>query len=63
MSPSRPNQIQVSTALDALYQREMPQSDSSLFQAARYHFQNPGKSFRAQLALTTGLALGFKRAR
>jgi octaprenyl-diphosphate synthase len=58
MSPSRPNQIQVSTALDALYQREMPQPDSSLFQAARYHFQNPGKSFRAQLALTTGLALG-----
>jgi octaprenyl-diphosphate synthase len=58
MPPSRPNQIQVSTALDALYQREMPQPDSSLFQAARYHFQNPGKSFRAQLALTTGLALG-----
>ncbi len=58
MSPSRPNQMQAFTALDALYQQEMPPADSSLFQAASYHFQNPGKSFRAQLALTSGTALG-----
>ena len=43
--------------LDSLYQQEMPQSDSSLFAAAQYHFQNPGKSFRAQLALSSGSAL------
>jgi octaprenyl-diphosphate synthase len=43
--------------LDSLYQREMPQSDSSLFAAAQYHFQNPGKSFRAQLALTSASGL------
>jgi octaprenyl-diphosphate synthase len=29
-----------------------------LFQAASYHFKNPGKSFRAQLALSSGIALG-----
>ena len=58
MSPSKPNQMQAFTALDALYQQEMPPADSSLFQAASYHFQNPGKSFRAQLALTSGTALG-----
>ena len=58
MSPSRPNQMQAFTALNALYQQEMPPADSSLFQAASYHFQNPGKSFRAQLALTSGTALG-----
>lgn len=58
MPPSRSDKIQAMTALDALYQREMPQADSGLFQAASYHFQNPGKSFRAQLALTSGEALG-----
>ena len=58
MSPSRMNQIQALRALDSLYQREMPQQDSSLFQAASYHFKNPGKSFRAQLALSSGIALG-----
>ena len=58
MSPSRINQTQALPALDALYQREMPQPDSSLFQAASYHFKNPGKSFRAQLALSSGIALG-----
>ena len=45
-------------SLNALYSREMPHSDSSLAKAARYHFRNPGKSFRAQLALTSGKALG-----
>ena len=58
MSPSRMNQIQALRVLDSLYQREMPQQDSSLFQAASYHFKNPGKSFRAQLALSSGIALG-----
>ena len=58
MSPLRTNQMQVLAALEALYQQEMPHPDSSLFQAACYHFQNPGKSFRAQLALTSGIALG-----
>ena len=45
-------------SLNALYNREMPHSDSSLAKAARYHFRNPGKSFRAQLALSSGKALG-----
>jgi octaprenyl-diphosphate synthase len=58
MSPLRTNQMQALAALEALYQQEMPHPDSSLFQAACYHFQNPGKSFRAQLALTSGIALG-----
>jgi geranylgeranyl pyrophosphate synthase len=58
MSPTRINQTQALLALDALYQREMPHPDSSLFQAASYHFKNPGKSFRAQLALSSGIALG-----
>jgi len=43
--------------LDSLYNSEMPHSSSSLFEAARYHFQNPGKSFRAQLALSSGRAV------
>jgi geranylgeranyl pyrophosphate synthase len=44
--------------LQALYQREIPDPSSSLGLAARYHFKNPGKSFRAQLALSTGYSLG-----
>ena len=44
--------------LQALYQREIPDPSSSLGLAARYHFKNPGKSFRAQLALSTGFSLG-----
>ena len=44
--------------LELLYKREMPDAQSTLAPAARYHFQNPGKSFRAQLALTSGLSLG-----
>jgi geranylgeranyl pyrophosphate synthase len=36
----------------------MPNSNSSLAKAAQYHFKNPGKSFRAQLALSSGIALG-----
>ena len=44
--------------LELLYKREMPDAQSALATAARYHFQNPGKSFRAQLALTSGLSLG-----
>ncbi|MFT5578674.1 MAG: geranylgeranyl pyrophosphate synthase [Paraglaciecola psychrophila] len=47
--------------LDGLYQREMPHPPSSLSTAARYHFKNPGKSFRAQLALTSGLSLGLNK--
>jgi geranylgeranyl pyrophosphate synthase len=46
------------TELELLYKREMPDAQSALATAARYHFQNPGKSFRAQLALTSGLSLG-----
>ena len=44
--------------LERLYKREMPDAQSTLAPAARHHFKNPGKSFRAQLALTSGLALG-----
>jgi geranylgeranyl pyrophosphate synthase len=58
MSPNKITELKVLKSLDALYQREMPHFDSSLSQAARYHFKNPGKSFRAQLALSSGTALG-----
>jgi geranylgeranyl pyrophosphate synthase len=44
--------------LELLYKREMPDGQSALATAARYHFKNPGKSFRAQLALTSGRSLG-----
>jgi geranylgeranyl pyrophosphate synthase len=43
--------------LDALYEAELPQHNLSLTVAAKYHFKNPGKSFRAQLALASGRAL------
>lgn len=43
--------------LDRLYKSEMPHPSSSLFEAAHYHFRNPGKSFRAQLALSAGIAV------
>lgn len=46
------------TQLDALYQRELPHLQSSLWHAASYHFKNPGKAFRAQLAYTSGTAFG-----
>ena len=44
--------------LALLYKREMPDPQSALAAAAHYHFRNPGKSFRAQLALTSGISLG-----
>ena len=43
--------------LDTLYKAELPQDNSSLTVAAKYHFKNPGKSFRAQLAMSSGIAL------
>ena len=43
--------------LNALFRAEMPQGKNSLAIAANYHFKNPGKSFRAQLALSSGIAL------
>lgn len=59
MSPIRIiNRLGWLTELNALYQREMPDSQSGLAAAASYHFKNPGKSFRAQLALSSGTALG-----
>jgi len=58
MSPTKISTVQSLESLDALYQREMPNLDSSLAQAARYHFKSPGKFFRAQLALSSGTALG-----
>jgi octaprenyl-diphosphate synthase len=58
MFPRITSNILTLASLDALYKREMPSPDSSLANAARYHFKNPGKSFRAQLALSSGVALG-----
>jgi geranylgeranyl pyrophosphate synthase len=55
------SEVPVLKSLDLLYQREMPTNDSSLALAASYHFQNPGKSFRAQLALSSGSALGLDK--
>jgi octaprenyl-diphosphate synthase len=58
MSPTKiTSKLEWLTELEALYQREMPDSHSGLATAASYHFQNPGKSFRAQLALSSGSAL------
>jgi geranylgeranyl pyrophosphate synthase len=57
MSPINFKEIKSLDSLDILYQRELPNNDSSLAPAANYHFQNPGKSFRAQLALSSGSAL------
>jgi geranylgeranyl diphosphate synthase, type I len=65
MSPTRfkhdSNGFNGLVELERLYKREMPDSQSSLAPAARYHFKNPGKSFRAQLALTSGLSLGLNQ--
>ena len=51
------NHTQLLQVLNDLYQQEMPLPENSLFQAISYHFKNPGKSFRAQLALSSGIAL------
>ena len=59
MSPTKiSNSLNLLTELNALYKREMPHPQSILAAAAKYHFKNPGKSFRAQLALSSGLSLG-----
>jgi geranylgeranyl pyrophosphate synthase len=58
MSPAVLGEAQVLRSLNALYHREMPHAGSNLEQAASYHFKNPGKSFRAQLAFSSGAALG-----
>jgi geranylgeranyl pyrophosphate synthase len=58
MFPAMLGQERALTSLDALYQREIFDMDSILAQAASYHFNTPGKSFRAQLALSSGEALG-----
>lgn len=58
MSPINLSEIKSLRSLNVLYQRELPNIDSSLALAADYHFKNPGKSFRAQLALSSGSALG-----
>ena len=52
------NRLEWLSQLNALYKREMPDTQSSLAAAANYHYKNPGKSFRAQLALSSGIALG-----
>ena len=43
--------------LDNLLKSEMPKNNNSLAIAANYHFKNPGKAFRAQLAISSGIAL------
>ena len=58
MSPEQSAKFQITNCLDELFHREMPHQTSSLVAAARYHFRKPGKNFRAQLALTSGVALG-----
>jgi geranylgeranyl pyrophosphate synthase len=58
MFPTINNNVLTLQALDTLYRCEMPSSNSSLTEAANYHFKNPGKYFRAQLALSSGVALG-----
>jgi geranylgeranyl pyrophosphate synthase len=45
------------SALDSLLLNEIPHPTNGLHEAARYHFKNPGKYFRARLALRSGQAL------
>lgn len=45
------------SALDSLLLNETPHPTNGLYEAARYHFKNPGKYFRARLALRSGQAL------
>ena len=62
MSPTQiENRLNGLAQLDALYKREMPDAHSALATAAAYHFKNPGKSFRAQLALSSGSALNLNQ--
>ena len=60
MAPRISVQKEWISQLDSLYNAELPQDNSSLTVAAKYHFKNPGKSFRAQLALASGSALNLE---
>ena len=60
MAPRTSVQKEWISHLDALYNSELPQDNSCLTVAAKYHFKNPGKSFRAQLALASGTALNLE---
>ena len=60
MAPKISVQKEWISQLDALYNAELPQDNSCLTVAAKYHFKNPGKSFRAQLALATGISLNLE---
>lgn len=60
MAPTRKNKQEWLSRLDAFIRAEMPCEKNSLAAAANYHFKNPGKSFRAQLALSTGAALNLE---
>ena len=57
MAPKISVQKEWISQLDTLYNAELPQDNCSLTVAAKYHFKNPGKSFRAQLALSCGMTL------
>jgi geranylgeranyl pyrophosphate synthase len=52
--------VDLSSQINAILINEMPDEDSSLFDAALHHFKTPGKAFRANLALSSGLALNLK---
>ena len=52
--------VDLSSQINAILINEMPVEDSSLFDAALHHFKTPGKAFRANLALSSGLALNLK---
>ena len=58
MFPTALIQSKTVRSLNVLFQHEMRHTDPILAQAASYHFNNPGKSFRAHLALSSGAALG-----
>ena len=60
MAPTTKNKQQWLSLLHALIRSEIPQEKNSLAIAANYHFKNPGKSFRAQLALASGAALNLE---
>ena len=57
MAPTIKNKPDWLSRLNKLLKAEMPRGNNSLAVAANYHFKNPGKLFRAQLAISTGTAL------
>lgn len=62
MSLLREHQTLQVEALHALFRQELPEVGSALYRPAVHHFNNPGKLFRARLALSSATAVGLNSA-